>query len=957
MNSSASPEYQGARNNRIWTSGTKVITERIRVLGNAYPGTVALSRDREFLTYADLNASADRFANYLVRIGIQPGDAVALCLERSFDWIVAALGIMRAAAAYVPLDPSWPDVRMRFVIKDSGAKGLIARSAIIGQLSTDVPGIDPARDASKIAAQSDSVSQLVMPENLAYLIYTSGSTGFPKGVEITHANLTHLAMWHNRAFVVVPGDRASHVAGLAFDASAWEVWPNLCSGATVVLAGDDVRVSPELMLQWMVRERITVGFASTAHAQSLMEMHWPDETRLRFLLTGGDVLLKGPTHGLPFQVVNNYGLTECCVVSTSGVVAPGGDQAPSIGRPVDGCSIYLLDELGNEVGAGNSGEIYIGGDGVGRGYRNLDAATEKSFLPDRFSRVRGSRMFRTGDRAVQLANGDYRFIGRLDRQVKIRGQRVELDEIGSALMRHPSVEFAVATIFATDESRLVAHVLPKRGIRPATSRELQNYLLMSLPDYMVPSAIVEMSDLPLSLNGKLDLTLLPALEGTHRTEGRKAKPTKTSIEERLLSIMRELVEDDAIGLDDNFFLAGGHSLLGMQLVVILQNEFGITLTLQQLFEAPTVEDLARVIELARNENRLATLWRNILGLQQVKGDDDFFARGGNLSSASKLCQQVRLEFDCEITIPEIQSNPTIVRQATLVTGSKESRRELPRGVLALRPFGSRNKMFWIHYLNANLAKVIGDDQPFFSVSLTEEDVKLLGNGMTLEKVASCLVKKIRATQSTGPYILGGLCVGGVLAYEIAYQLQAASETVSLLVLVDPPSQTYIGCRKSLANRWTYFLYLIKRTAWLGPRSSFLYVVERLLKQVPISWRGRFGIEPANVAQALVEDAVFSYRPRHYSGNVLLLLASERPHLNPSPDWQDVIASALHTQYIPAYHRELMSPPNAQKIADAIVAHLSSSPIETTVPQSENDSHTRVRFGDDSTVVNFALHQR
>ena len=276
------------------------------------------------------------------------------------------------------------------------------------------------------------------------MIYTSGSTGVPKGVEITHANLSHLVRWHRDTFSVTRQDRASHLAGLGFDAAVWEIWPHLAAGATVCLADDAVRSSPELMQQWMIRERVTIGFVPTVHAAPMMAMEWPATTALRVLLTGGDVLHHAPPAQLPFDVVNNYGPTECTVVATSSVLKPGSHGAPPIGRPIAGTSVYLLDEYGEQVPDGSTGEIYIGGSGVGRGYRNLPESTERSFLPDPFAGASGARMYRTGDRGVRRPDGEIEFRGRLDRQTKIRGQRVELDEIGSILTHHPSIDFATA---------------------------------------------------------------------------------------------------------------------------------------------------------------------------------------------------------------------------------------------------------------------------------------------------------------------------------------------------------------------------------------------------------------------------------------------------------------------------------------------------------------------------------
>jgi len=579
------------------------VSEQISQLSDICPDSIALSSCDRQLSYAELNDRADQFAGYLAQRGVASGDTVALCLERSFDWIVTALGIMRAGATYLPLDPAWPDARLRFAVNDSRATVLVARAALLDRLSVKAAGIDPRRDADAIAA-APSVARTSALESLAYVIYTSGSTGVPKGVEITHANLCHLIRWHCEAFDVTAQDRASHLAGLGFDASVWEIWPHLAAGATLCLADDAVRLSPELLQQWLIRERVTVAFVPTVHATSLMAMSWPATTFLRFLLTGGDVLHRGPAADLPFRVVNNYGPTECTVVSTSVVLKPRLLGAPPIGRPITDTSIYLLDEEGQPVADGDAGEIYIGGAGVGRGYRNLPDSTDRCFLPDPFAGTPSARMYRTGDFGVRRREGEIEFCGRRDRQTKIRGQRVELDEVGNALMSHPGVDFAVVVTQTSpeEENELVAHVLPKKNAALPTAHKLRQHLLQTLPDYMIPATFVRLDELPLSSSGKLDLTALAPPAKTSLQEIGKTQALASPIEGKLLALMREILKNNSVRAEDNFFLVGGHSLLAMQLVMRVRDAFGVDMTLRQLFEAPTVESLALLVETTLIEN-------------------------------------------------------------------------------------------------------------------------------------------------------------------------------------------------------------------------------------------------------------------------------------------------------------------------------------------------------------------
>jgi amino acid adenylation domain-containing protein len=866
-------------------ANVRFVSEQICEVRHNSPHAIALSYGDRHLSYAELDRRAGRFAGYLANCGTVPGGTVAICMERSFDWIVAALGVMRAGAAYVPLDSAWPDSRLRFAVKDSGATGVVANAALLDRLRVKARGIDPRRDATDIAATPELEPRPTKPASLAYLIYTSGSTGVPKGVEITHANLSHLVRWHLDAFGVTRRDRASHIAGLGFDAAVWEIWPNLAAGATLCLADDVVRSSPDLLQQWIVRERLTIAFVPTVYATPMMKTEWPATTVLRLLLTGGEVLQCAPAIQLPFKVVNNYGPTECTVVATSAVLRPGSQGAPTIGRPITGSVVYLLDEHGEPVPDGSSGEIYIGGDGVGRGYHNLPDTTERSFLHDPFAGTPDARMYRTGDTGVRRPDGDIEFHGRLDRQTKIRGQRVELDEIASVLTRHPSVDFAtaIANVVEGREKQLVAYILPKENANLPTARELQKYLLRSLPDYMIPDTFVRLRSLPISPNGKLDLAMLAQYTDAQHLEQIPSEVPVTPIEKKLLTLVRELLKNDAVAAEDSFFLAGGHSLLGTQLLLRLRSEYGVDLTLRQLFESPTVERLALFVETMLEEERLAA------GLTD--------------------------------------SQPAEHTQRTA-----RAMPSMPPGVLALQPYGAGKGIFWAHHLTISLATAIGDGQPFFSVVLTAEESASLGETPTLRSVAECLVRKILAAQPKGPYTIGGFCLGGILACEIASQLRAAGREVSLVVLLDPLNPSYASSCDSLTEKLSYVGYIGKRVARLGIGPSLVYLREHLLRRFVRLAGLKSARTEIRVVQETVEAAARGYRPEKYEGKVLLLLASERPpHVNPLPGWQALFPGDLHAQYVDGHHRDLLTTKCVRIVADAIISQL--TPVDDDEPLS------------------------
>jgi amino acid adenylation domain-containing protein len=866
------------------TANLRSVSEQISDIGHTYPHSIALSYNDRQLSYEELDQRADRFAGHLVQLGIVSGGTVVICMERSFDWIIAALGVMRAGAAYVPLDPAWPDSRVRIAVEDSGATILIARASLLGRLAARMRGVDPCRDAAVINASPAVAQMSVQPDSLAYVIYTSGSTGVPKGVEITHANLSHLVRWHREAFGVTRRDRASHVAGLGFDAAVWEIWANLAAGATVCLADDAVRSSAELMQQWIIGKRITIAFVPTVYAAPMFEMEWPAATPLRLLLTGGDTLRRGPAARLPFEVFNNYGPTECTVVATSTLLKPGSLGSPPIGRPIAGTRVYLLNEHGEETSCGDTGEIYIGGNGVGRGYRNLHDSTERAFLPDPFAGTPGARMYRTGDRGIRRSDGEIEFRGRLDRQTKVRGQRVELDEIASILSQHPGIDFAtvITNLRQGGEKQLVAYVLPRKNACVPSVHELQEHLLHSLPDYMIPEIFVRLHALPLSPNEKVDLAMLEEPTDLNLLERTTGEVPAWPIEDKVLKIVQALLKNDAVRAEDSFFLAGGHSLLGTQLVMRLRTVFGVDVTLRQLFEAPTVRQLAILVSTLLEE--------------------------GTRAAPSALRPPVKFA----------------ARKATV-------RAVLPEGVFELQPHGTRNSIFWAHYQSVNLAKAIGVDQPFLSVSLTARDVALLGEKPTLQEIAACHLRKILATQSKGPYTIGGQCVGGILAYEIASQLQAAGQKVSLLVLLDAQNPSYPESCDSPALKLNYLRYSLKRATRLGLRLSLVYLRARLVKRFTGTPKTTSVRAEMEVAQKMVEAAASAYRPTKYDGDVLLLLASDRPpHVNYLPGWQTVIPRNLHIQYVDGHHRDLLNARNAPTVAHAIVSRIIQSTEDSPV---------------------------
>lgn len=553
---------------------------------------LALQAGAESLSYGDLEKRANQLANYLASRGAKADSVIGLCLERSIDFVVAALAVMKCGAAYLPMDPAHPAQRLRFVADDSGAMFVLTRTAWAEHFPSALVLENERAAIAGAPEQAPNVS--LGEEQLAYVIYTSGSTGQPKGVEVTHGNLSHLVAWHQRAFRVNAETRATFQAGVGFDAAVWEIWPHLAAGASVHLPDETTRVSAEMLRDWLVAQEISISFAPTAIAEQLLALPWPAETSLQFLLTGADTLHRRPPRGLPFAFINNYGPTECTVVATSGEVSAEGDGSPAIGRPIDGTYARLLDSQRREVSDGETGELYLGGAGVARGYRNRPELTAERFIAD--PRERNARLYRTGDLARRLANGEIVFLARVDDQVKIRGNRIELGEINAALHAQPSVQSGVVIAREDEpgEKRLVAYVVAAGRAQP-NEQLLREALRERLPDYMEPSAFVWLDSLPLTANGKIDRKALPVPKAADSPNEQFVAP-RNEFEETLAGIIAEVLKLPRVSVQDDFFHLGAHSLLGAQIIAKVRGVFGTELKLLDVFDSPTVEKLAIKIE-------------------------------------------------------------------------------------------------------------------------------------------------------------------------------------------------------------------------------------------------------------------------------------------------------------------------------------------------------------------------
>jgi amino acid adenylation domain-containing protein len=575
------------------------------------PDAVAVTFEEQRLTYAELDARANRLANLLQAHGVgghaQSETRVALCLERSLDLVVAVLAVLKAGGAYVPLDPAYPAERLRFIAEDARVALLLTQESLIGTVPTlDVPMLLLDSLATE-AAPSTAPFSTAMPDHLAYVIYTSGSTGQPKGAMLSHAHVTRLFAATQPWFHFDHQDVWTLFHSIAFDFSVWELWGPLLTGGCLVVVPYWVSRTSDAFLKLLVRERVTVlnqtptAFRALIHADTTQ--YSAPNLALRYIIFGGEALdLQSlapwfARHGdQQPQLVNMYGITETTVHVTYRPLTQA-DVAASlgsvIGRPIPDLTLYVLDALMQPVPLGVAGELYVGGAGVARGYLHRPALTAERFVPDPFSQFSGARLYKSGDLARRLPNGDLEYLGRIDQQIKIRGFRIELGEIEAVLRRHEAVRDAVVLARTDDGSdlRLVAYLVLESDAALSMD-QIRAFLLEKLPDYMVPTVFVPLPDLPLTTNGKLDRRALPKPDSNSIARSGEYVAPRTELERTLAAIWRDTLHVEQVGIHDNFFELGGHSLLATQVITRARHLTGRDVSLRLLFEAPTIAAFA-----------------------------------------------------------------------------------------------------------------------------------------------------------------------------------------------------------------------------------------------------------------------------------------------------------------------------------------------------------------------------
>jgi amino acid adenylation domain-containing protein len=873
------------------------------------PDAVALTFGQRHLTYLELNHQANQLAHFLRASGAGPEVPIAICVERSLEMVIGLLGVIKAGAAYVPLDPLYPNERLAFMLSDSEPLLLLTQRRLVSLFKRGAPRIVCLDTDWKLIAEESELNPVtqVTPENLAYIIYTSGSTGHPKGVLIPHRSLASHSVGAAKHYELKASDRVLQLASISFDVAAEEIFPTLLTGAAVVLLNEPTSPPIANFIALLEKARVTVINLPSYYWHELVleldRMPVPLPATLRLVVTGSErvlperLIIWRKLFGDSIRWLNAYGPTEATVTAT--IYEPGDELHETatvpIGRPMANRQIYILDSYRNPVPVGVPGELHIGGDGLARGYLNLPELTREKFVRNPFDQQPDARLYRTGDLGCYQPDGNIEFLGRLDNQVKLRGFRIELGEIEMVLNGNPLIKksVVVAREDKPGEKRLVAYVVLWEEVDTIVS-DLRRWVKQQLPDYMLPSAFVVLDELPLTTSGEPDRRALPVPESKQFVENAFVAPRNT-LELLLTKTWERVLDVRPIGVRDNFFDLGGESMLAVRLFAQIEKMCGKKLPLPTLFQAATVEQLANLL----SEDAWCPTWSSLVPIQ---------------------------------------------------------------------PGGSKPPLFCLHLalghvlFYRDLARRLGSDQPVYAFQPQGLD-GTQPRHTRIEEMAAHYIKEMRSLQPEGPYYLAGASFGGLMAFEMAQQLQTQGQDVGMLAFFD----TYAPGFHKLSNGGGSLRYKVYRVMqrvdlhlgnllWLGPEEKLKYArektvivgrrvkwgiktrVESGLKKIAEKWYQANGhSDDGEYEERLIND----YVPKVYPGCVTLFRASKQPAgYNNDCDlgWNKFAAGGVEILEVPGYHGSIVTEPRVRILAEQLEICLSTAYHR---PASINHRHHRL----------------
>jgi len=691
------------------------------------PGTIAIRDENKAITYSELNAKANKLARYLHDSGAVEESLVSICMERSTDILVALLAVLKAGCTYIPLDPIYPKDRLALILEDGNPVLMITEKNLLESIPESNAKNIFIEDYDAYSKYSgENTNFLVTPNTIAYLIYTSGSTGKPKGVQLEHFSFVNFICSMAKQPGITSADVILAVTTISFDIAGLEMFLPILNGASIFVASQETSMNPDLLIQRIEDSKATILQATPVTFRMLNSAEWVGSKRLK-ILCGGEAMPKELAYDLISkcgELWNMYGPTETTVWSTvEKVEVDENDKIGyiNLGKPIDNTFIYVLNTEFQPVPIGYPGELFIGGDGLARGYFNLPAMTQEKFLPDPFSDQPGARMYRTGDLVQQTENGKLEFLNRVDSQVKIRGFRIELGEIESAISQFSTIKNNVVIVREDNpgDKKLVAYII-KGEAEDIDISELRVFLKTKIPDYMVPSAFVFIEQFPLTPNGKIDRKVLPSPIDSAPQQSKSYIAPQTETEIKLAAIWSDVLKINQIGTDEDFFEIGGHSMVAVTLMVKIEKELGTRLPLAILFDNSTIHDMAQLID-------------------------------------------------------------------------QKSERVSWGSLVPIRSKGSKKPLYLVHGAGLNLLLYttivahLDPDQPVFGLQakgLDGEDEPLY----SIEEIAAYYNSEILAIDNSGSYALAGFSMGGQLAYEMARQLVEAGKKVSFLGVFDTVSE-------------------------------------------------------------------------------------------------------------------------------------------------------------------------
>ncbi|BAZ34002.1 amino acid adenylation (plasmid) [Cylindrospermum sp. NIES-4074] len=884
------------------------------------PQDLAVVDARVAWNYAELEERTNQLANYLLENGIGKGEVVAIYGQRSAWLVLAIIGVLKAGATFLILDPAYPTSRLLDCLNLASPRGWLeiadageipnALKEFVSNLSCCFY-LQLSQSLLLTSYSTKNPEVEIDPDDLAYLAFTSGSTGKPQGIIGTHRPLSHFIEWHCQTFGLNQSDRFSLLSGLSHDPLLRDIFTPLWLGATLCIPQQQHIETPGRLAVWMQQQKVSIAHLTPAMGQLLIESTSTitQLPQLRYVFFGGDSLTRYDVTKIKSiastaTCVNFYGATETPQAMGYFIIPNPEDklkgQSTSIkdtiplGKGIEDVQLLIINPTQQLAGIGEIGEIYVRTPYLSKGYLADDLLTQERFIINPFTNINGDRLYKTGDLARYLPDGNIEFLGRRDDQIKIRGYRIQLAEIESKLSQHYAVQesLVTATFDITGDKRLVAYIIPSKNQSPTTN-ELQSFLKQKLPEYMLPRAFVRLDALPLTPNGKIDYKALPIPTHSRQESAATFVAPRNKLEFHLTKIWENVLGIQPISIKDNFFDLGGHSLLAVRLFAEIEKAFNKHFPLSTLFQKPTIEELASILH-----------------------------------------QEQRL-------VPESL-------------------------VLAIQPNGSKLPLYLINALGtgmfaySNLARYLGSEQPVYGIQALGLDGQQPPH-TTIEDMAKEYIKAIRILQPQDPYLLGGLSSGGVVAFEMARQLQDQGHRVALVALIDSYSPKSLQSKNNSISKNSSFLQKYKHnilrretslllsdiiiflsTSQFSAQEKLSYVIETMKKVwekienkldtiLYKLYHPNRDFLPYTARQALVKEAarqaIINYNPQIYQNKVTLFRASETPneyHLG----WQDLATGGLEIHEVPGDHRTIIAEPNIRILAENLNSCIEQTQAET-----------------------------